>query len=160
MIPSSPRPLTHAQLCSSVPDFILSGDVGHIIDGLLGTGPIVDGEWVVAEPMGAVESGAYWGRTVPVLLGTNSGEGQTFIYDGVDFPLPGFLIPPAYVGLLGFNVTAGELANAQPRYNSSAYADGREPLSYMVVRSTPQPLPRERVSCLVCCSIEARGVMD
>jgi hypothetical protein len=109
--------------------------VGHIIDGLLGTGPIVDGEWVVAEPMGAVESGAYWGRTVPVLLGTNSGEGQTFIYDGVDFPLPGFLIPPAYVGLLGFNVTAGELANAQPRYNSSAYADGREPLSYMVVRS-------------------------
>ena len=115
----------------SVPDFILT-DLGHIIDGLLGTGPILDGDWVVAEPMSAVESGEYWGKGLPVLLGTNSGEGETFIYDGVDFPLPGFLVPEAYLGLLGFNETAARLVNEQPRYNSSAYADGRAPLSHMV----------------------------
>ena len=59
----------------SVPDFILA-DLGHILDGLLGTGPIIDGDWVVAEPMSAVESGDYWAKGLPVLLGTNSGEGE------------------------------------------------------------------------------------
>jgi len=114
-----------------VGDFILE-NLGHILDGLLGTGPILDGDYVVAEPIGAVESGNYWAKSLPVLLGTNTNEGETFIYDGVDFPLPGFLIPLAYAGILGLNETAAAIVNAQPRYNSSAYADGRTPLSQMV----------------------------
>lgn len=114
-----------------VGDFILT-NLGHILDGLLGTGPIVDGDYVVGEPIGEVESGAYWAKGLPVLLGTNTNEGETFIYDGVDFPLPGFLIPAAYAGILGLNATAAELVNDQPRYNTSAYPDGRTPLSQMV----------------------------
>ena len=97
----------------SVPDFILT-DLGHILDGLLGTGPIIDGDWVVAEPMSAVESGNYWAKGLPVLLGTNSGEGETFIYDGVP-ELPGFLIPAAYLGILDFNETEAKMVNEQPR---------------------------------------------
>jgi carboxylesterase type B len=116
----------------SAADFVFSGDISHILDGLLSTGPIVDGDWVVAEPQGALKTGNYWGRTIPLLLGTNTNEGETFIYDGVDFPLPGFLIPFAYLGILNFNDTAARLVDAQPRYNSSAYADGRTPLSHAV----------------------------
>jgi para-nitrobenzyl esterase len=70
----------------SVPDFILT-NLGHVLDGLLGTGPIIDGIVVVAEPLGALAKGDYWAKDVPILLGTNSNEGETFIYDGVDFPL-------------------------------------------------------------------------
>ena len=115
----------------SVPDFIFT-DLSHIIDGLLGTGPIIDGDIVITEPMGAVESGSYWGKNIPILLGTNSNEGETFIYDGVDFPLPGFLVPYAYLGILNFNETAAQLVDKEPRYNTSKYADGRTPLSQMV----------------------------
>ena len=88
-----------------------------------------------------MESGNYWGAKakVPLLLGTNTNEGETFIYDGVDFALPGFLIPIAYLGILGFNETAAQLVDKQPRYNSSAYPDGRTPLSQMV-----------RAVCCVC----------
>ena len=114
-----------------VGDFVLE-NLGHILDGLLGTGPVIDGDFVVAEPLGAVESGSYWARSLPVLLGTNTNEGETFIYDGVDFPLPGFLVPLAYAGILGLNETAAALVDAQPRYNTSAFADGRTPLSQMV----------------------------
>ena len=116
---------------SDVGDFILE-NLGHILDGLLGTGPTIDNDYVVAEPIGAVESGDYWAKSLPVLLGTNSNEGETFIYDGVDFPLPGFLVPFAYLGILGFNQTAATIVDSQPRYNTSAFADGRTPLSQMV----------------------------
>ena len=144
----------------SAASFVFSGDIAHILDGLLSTGPIVDGSWVLEEPQGALARGDYWARSVPILLGTNTNEGETFIYDGVDFPLPGFLIPAAYYGILGFNETAAKLVDAQPRCasrartasarrarsnpdslhpprpqptdNSSAFADGRTPLSQMV----------------------------
>jgi para-nitrobenzyl esterase len=114
-----------------VGDFILT-DLPHILDGLLGTGPVLDGDVVQAEPLSFVEGGDYWAKGIPLMLGTNSNEGETFIYDGVDFPLPGFLIPLAYESILGFNATAAELVNGQPRYNTSAYPDGRTPLSQMV----------------------------
>ena len=116
---------------SSVPDFLLT-NLGHILDGLLGTGPIIDGVVVVAEPLGALATGNYWAKDIPVLLGTNTNEGETFIYDGVDFPLPGFLIPFAYLGILNFNETAARLVDEQPRYNTSAFPDGRTPLSQAV----------------------------
>lgn len=114
-----------------VGDFILT-DLGHILDGLLGTGPVLDGVFMTREPMDAVQSGEYWAKGMPVLLGTNSNEGETFIYDGVSDALPGFLVPLAYLGLTGFNETAATLIDGQERYNSSAYPDGRTPLSHMV----------------------------
>ena len=41
----------------SAADFVFSGDISHILDGLLSTGPIVDGDWVISEPQGALASG-------------------------------------------------------------------------------------------------------
>jgi len=115
----------------NVGDFILT-NLPHILDGLLGTGPVIDGDVITAEPLSIVESGTYWSKGIPLLLGTNTNEGETFIYDGVNFALPGFLIPLAYEAILGFNETAAKLVNDQPRYNTSAYTDGRTPLSQMV----------------------------
>jgi len=116
---------------NNVPDFIIT-NLPHILDGLLGTGPTVDQEWLPVEPLDAVESGNYWGKNIPLLIGTNTNEGETFIYDGVDFVLPNFLVPLAYIGLFDFNETAAKLVDQQPRYNSSAYPDGRTPLSQVV----------------------------
>lgn len=115
----------------NVGDFIIT-DLPHILDGLLGTGPVIDGDVITAEPLSIVEGGTYWSKGIPLLLGTNTNEGETFIYDGVNFALPGFLIPLAYEAILGFNQTAARLVNDQPRYNTSAYPDGRTPLSQMV----------------------------
>ena len=44
----------------------------------------------------------------------------------------GFLIPIAYLGILGFNETAAQLVNKQPRYDSDSFPDGRTPLSNMI----------------------------
>jgi carboxylesterase type B len=115
----------------SVPDFIFT-DLGHILDGLLGTGPVIDGQYVTAEPIDLVQSGVYWGSTIPILLGTNSNEGETFIYDGIDFALPGFLVPLVYDGLFNFNTTISKLVDGKKEYNSAAFPDGRTPLSHVV----------------------------
>jgi para-nitrobenzyl esterase len=115
----------------NVPDFIIT-NLPHVLDGLLGTGPVIDGTVIADEPLDLVEGGSYWGSKVPVLLGTNSNEGETFIFDGVSFELPGFLVPFAYLALFGYNQTIVDLVGAQPRYNSSAFADGRIPLSHVV----------------------------
>ena len=101
----------------NVVDFVLT-DLGHILDGLLGTGPVVDGAFLAAEPQEAVESGAYWAAGMPVLLGTNTNEGETFIYDGVP-ALPNFLAPLAYTGIFGFDEKIAADIDAQPRYNYS-----------------------------------------
>ena len=113
-----------------VGDWLLT-NLAHVLDGFLGTGPTRDGAYVPSEPMAAVESGAYWGRSVPVLLGTNTNEGETFIYDGVDFPLPGFLAEAAILGIFeDLNVT--ERVQGQPRYHYQNFPDGRTPLSNVV----------------------------
>ena len=126
---ASPQALMDAwnTATSNVGDWILT-NLKHVLDGFLGTGPTRDGAYVPSEPMAAVESGAYWGRTVPVLLGTNTNEGETFIYDGVDFPLPNFLAEAAYFGIFeDLNVT--QRIAAQPRYHYQNFDDARTPLS-------------------------------
>jgi para-nitrobenzyl esterase len=115
---------------SNVGDFILT-NLAHVLDGFLDTGPTRDGVYVPSEPMAAVESGEYWGRSVPLLLGTNTNEGETFIYDGVDFPLPNFLAEAAILGIFeDLNVT--ERVQEQPRYHYQNFNDARTPLSNVV----------------------------
>ena len=114
----------------NVVDFILT-DLGHILDGLLGTGPVVDGSFVPVEPQEAVQSGNFWAAGMPVLLGTNTNEGETFIYDGVP-ALPNFLAPAAYLGIFGFNESIAAAIDARPRYNYTQYDDARVPLSHVV----------------------------
>ena len=115
---------------NNVADFVLT-DLGHILDGLLGTGPVVDGDFVPAEPQAAVQSGAYWAAGMPVLLGTNTNEGETFVYDGVP-ALPNFLAPLAYLGIFGFNETIAAAIDARPAYNYAQFDDARVPLSRVV----------------------------
>lgn len=113
-----------------VGDWILT-NLKHVLDGFLDTGPTRDGVYVPSEPMAAVESGTYWGRSVPVLLGTNTNEGETFVFDGVDFPLPNFLAEAAYLGIFeDLNVT--ERMEAQPRYHYQSFEDARIPLSNVI----------------------------
>ena len=85
----------------NVIDFLLT-DLSHILDGLLGTGPVIDGEFMRAEPLSLVEGGQYWAAGMPVLMGSNTNEGETFIYDGVP-ALPNFLAIFAYIGMFGFD---------------------------------------------------------
>lgn len=109
----------------NVIDWILSGNLAHILDGILVTTPVIDGVDFPSEPLGAMASGT-WASQVPLIIGTNSNEGETFIYAAVDFALPNFLMPLAYDALFGGH---GAEVNALPRYNASAYPDGRTPLS-------------------------------
>lgn len=61
--------------------------------------------------------------------GTNSNEGETFIYDTVTDPLPGFLVDLAYAVV--FQPDDINTINAQPRYNTNV-TDGRVPLSNVI----------------------------
>jgi hypothetical protein len=122
----SPQAITKAwgDAAGNVIDFILA-DWGHLIDGFLQFTPVVDGEEVVMEPLAAIQSGN-WDSSVPLLLGTNTNEGETFIYAAFDFEVPGFLIA------LGLDVifTPEDSAKiaAIPRYNMSGM-DSRNSLS-------------------------------
>jgi carboxylesterase type B len=111
------------QAAGNVIDFIIA-DLQHILDGFLQFTPVVDGVIVTAEPQEVIDSGN-WAR-VPVLLGTNTNEGETFIYDAVDFPLPGFLINLALDVV--FDPAASAQITQQPRYLTNV-SDGRTPLS-------------------------------
>jgi hypothetical protein len=77
-----------------------------------------------------------WAR-VPVLLGTNTNEGETFIYDAVDFPLPGFLINLALDVV--FDPAASAQITQQPRYLTNV-SDGRTPLSNVLTDYWCDPL--------------------
>jgi len=118
------------QATSNVGDWLLT-NLAHVLDGFLDTGPTRDGVYVPSEPMAAVQSGLYWGRSVPVLLGTNTNEGETFIYDGVDFPLPPFLAEAAVLGIFE-DVNTTQRVQAQPRYHYQSFSDGRTPLSNVI----------------------------
>jgi hypothetical protein len=61
----------------NVGDFIIT-DLPHILDGLLGTGPVVDGDVLVGEPQVVIGDGSAWAPAagVSVLLGSNTGEGE------------------------------------------------------------------------------------
>lgn len=107
-------------------------NIKNILDGFLDTGPTRDGVYVPLEPMAAVEAGTHWSRGMPLLLGTNTNEGETFVFDGVDFPLPNFLAEVAYWGIFGENSTAARDIAAQPRYNWTRFSDARLPLSALV----------------------------
>lgn len=104
----------------------------HILDGILTTLPTItgpDGDFPI-NPLRGFASGQ-WPSQVPLLLGTNSNEGETFIYDAVDFYLPAAVMPYAYEGVFG--VDNGRQIAAQPRYNcSDELSDGRVQLSHLV----------------------------
>ena len=115
----------------NVPVWVLA-NIKHILDGFLDTGPTRDGVYVPFEPMAAVEAGTWWGKDVDILLGTNTNEGETFVFDGVDFPLPNFLAEAAYWGIFGENSTAAAAIQAQPRYHYQNFDDARLPISNVV----------------------------
>jgi len=113
-----------------VGDFILT-NLRHVLDGFLDTGPTRDGVLIPLEPLAAVESGSYWGARVPLLLGTNTNEGETFIFDGLDSPLPPFLAEAAYLGIFqDLNIT--QRIQQQPRYHYQSFNDARIPLSNVI----------------------------
>jgi len=115
----------------NVPVWVLA-NVKHILDGFLDTGPTRDGVYVPFEPMAAVEAGAWWGRDVDIMLGTNTNEGETFVFDGVDFPLPNFLAEVAIWGIFGENSTAAADVQKQPRYHYESFTDARLVISNVV----------------------------
>lgn len=112
----------------NVPVWVLA-NIKHILDGFLDTGPTRDGVYVPFEPMAAVEAGTWWGKDVDIILGTNSNEGETFVFDGVNFPLPNFLAEIAYWGIFGENSTAAADIEKQPRYHYQGFSDARLPIS-------------------------------
>lgn len=116
---------------NNILDFI-EANLPHALDGLLGTTPVVDGSFITAEPLSAVESGNYWASDMPVLFGTNTGEGETFIYAAFESAMPPIFAPLLYTAIFEFNLSIAAAIDALPRYNASAYADSREPLAHFL----------------------------
>jgi carboxylesterase type B len=115
----------------NVIDFILS-DWGHFADAILGFTPNVDGTFITELPLAAIVSGSpNFQSDVPVLLGTNGFEGQTFIYSATTDVLPTWLLDIAYPVLLGGSDNAKQI-ESQPRYSPSSYSDAKEQLSNVV----------------------------
>lgn len=109
-------------------DFLIA-NWGHIIDGFLSCTPTIDGVEIPQEPLHALAAGAY-ATDVQILVGTNTNEGATFIYDAVDFELPPFLYSLALDVVFG-SANAAQI-QALPRYNPASYSDGRQVLGYML----------------------------
>jgi carboxylesterase type B len=115
----------------NVMDFILS-DWGHFADAILGFTPIVDGNIITELPLAAIASNSpNYQSDVPVLVGTNGFEGQTFIFSITNDKLPTFLLDIAYPVLMG-GVDNAKQISAQPRYSPSEYDDARIQLSNVV----------------------------
>jgi len=58
----------------------------HLLDGLFAYGPVIDGIEIPGQIIPQLRLGAFDPK-ISILFGTNTGEGQTFIYY-LDFPLP------------------------------------------------------------------------
>jgi carboxylesterase type B len=67
---------------------------GRFADGFLEFIPTCCDDNVPHEVIFALDNGLV-ANPVPVLIGTNTNEGATFVYDGIDFPLPMALFPVA-----------------------------------------------------------------
>jgi acetylcholinesterase/cholinesterase len=117
----------------NITDFI-QANLNHILDGLLPSIPTVDLDWIPGEPVSMWNSGKYWAfeEKVPIMMGTNAGEGETFIYMASDTPVSNLLVPLAYDAFFDFNTTVAGLVAQQDRYSWLNAADGREPISRML----------------------------
>lgn len=62
---------------------------GHLGDGFLEYTPTIDGNLIPSEVVPMLQSGKF--AKVPIMLGTNTNEGETFIDGGDDSPLPMYL---------------------------------------------------------------------
>jgi len=112
-----------------VVDYILS-DWGHFLDGILEGKPTVGGDILPAQPVELLAQAK--ASNVSVLLGSNAGEGPTFIYDAVKEPLPCILYSLALDVVLGFDDSAK--VQKVPAYdpNSGNASDCRPQFSQMV----------------------------
>lgn len=95
---------------------------GHIADGFLEYIPTCCDDEVPQQIVPALESGAV--APVPILVGTNTNEADTFVYDGVSFWLPMFLYEDAiqFVFLRDYRT----ILDYYQRYH---FRDGRDALS-------------------------------
>jgi len=58
----------------------------HLLDGLYAFGPVMDDNVIPGQIVDQLQNG-HFDPTMPVLFGTNTGEGETFVYY-IDVPLP------------------------------------------------------------------------
>ncbi len=63
---------------------IILGNWGHLFGAFLDFTPVVDGVVIPIDPYQAWATGSY--NPVPMLLGVNENEGQTFLYEMPDLP--------------------------------------------------------------------------
>lgn len=123
------------QTVNNATNFIVANG-GHILDGFLSSIPTVDpaGGFLTEEPQSAFLSGNYWAAQdkIPLMAGTNAGEGQTFIYGAQGkpvTPLDTFLCLDA---VFAFNQTVIGMLEENPRYSPFAFTDGREAMSHVM----------------------------
>jgi len=112
-------------------DFVLS-DFSHLIDCILAFTPIVDGEFVTELPLAAIASGSpNFQADVPVLLGTNGFEGQTFVYAATKADIPSALMPLVYPVIFGGEDNSAAILS-QPRYATALSPDAKVQLSNII----------------------------
>lgn len=112
-------------------DSILS-DFNHLIDAVLAYTPIVDGEVITELPLAAIAAGSpNYQSDIPVLIGTNGFEGQTFVYAATKDVLPSWLLPLVYPVVLGGEDNAKQIL-ARERYAVATSDDAKVQLSNIV----------------------------
>eukprot|EP00753_Platysulcus_tardus_P009999 PLAT2467.8.p1 GENE.PLAT2467.8~~PLAT2467.8.p1 ORF type:complete len:553 (-),score=255.23 PLAT2467.8:191-1792(-) len=79
-------------------------NIPHVLDGFLQFIPVVDGVILPKTPMEAFAAGEF--HAVPMLLGSNQDEGQTFVYSGLKKPIPVSEYAAAVVAIFGYKAPA------------------------------------------------------
>lgn len=108
-------------------DRIMEG--GFLEDAIaLNWAPVVDGVVIPDQPLDIVASGKF--NVVPLLIGTNQDEAATFVYAGLDDPLPESLYPVAMQAVFGKD--GGKQVLDFYSEVSSTWTDFRDSLSYVM----------------------------
>lgn len=106
---------------------IVRADWGHLMSAILAFTPTVGTDVLPMGPEDAWKNGDF--ADVPLMVGTNTNEGSTFIYDALSSSLAGWEYDLALDVLFGTSLS-GDI-RAIPRYNDNG-SDARDALSYLV----------------------------
>lgn len=109
---------------------ILGANWNHWLEAVLSFDPVVDGDLVPMDPIDALAAG-HFDTSIPILMGTNTNEGTTFIYAALKEDIPTFVIQLAWDVIFG-SKNAKIITEIYANKTPPAWNDGRDLMSEVI----------------------------